>query len=92
MDYSITKSFTSDEQCSMFSSNQNMLEVSFEDWDSYINSNALKARLATLDPFDPTKPDNVAGYRSLFRTLGSHIIAGTSYGACLQLVREIMQK
>jgi len=94
MNYSITKSFTSDRQYSMFAFNQNMVEVSFDDWGSSINSAPLKNRMANVKPFDPSNPDPtvIASYQNLFRTLGSHIITGANYGARLQMVSLSMYR
>lgn len=85
--YSISKTFNSAYQYALFSFNQNLLQVGFEDWGDSINEDGIIARLKSIpDKFDPGNPDVVNSYRRLFKTMGSHIITGASYGGRFQLV------
>jgi hypothetical protein len=86
MNYSITKTFTSNNQFYMFAFNQTMLNVSFDDWGDSISSDTLKAHLPLTTPFNGEDPACVSTYRSFFGVFGSHIISGTTYGARLSLV------
>ncbi|RYP41090.1 hypothetical protein DL767_001251 [Monosporascus sp. MG133] len=85
--HSIAQSFNSSMQYSMFSFSHAMAHVGFDGWDSDINSDVLKQRLASIGSFCPSNPDPVivAAYANLFGNLGSHIITGLNFGARFQL-------
>ncbi|RYP14427.1 hypothetical protein DL765_006370 [Monosporascus sp. GIB2] len=85
--HSIAQSFNSSMQYSMFSFSHAMAHVGFDGWDSDINSDVLKQRLASIASFCPSNPDPVivAAYANLFGNLGSHIITGLNFGARFQL-------
>jgi len=87
--YSISKMFEASYSYALFSYNQSLLQVSFEDWGSKINQSAIKTRLNNIPKFNPQNDDVVGQYKRLFKTLGSHIITGANYGGRFQLVSEL---
>ncbi|KAL8671944.1 MAG: hypothetical protein Q9168_003570 [Polycauliona sp. 1 TL-2023] len=85
--YAIQKSLQKSYQYLMKAHNNVQVVVHFVDYSDAINEEMLKRQLDRIAPFDPTKPDadNIEQYRSLFATLGSHIITGVTYGDRFQL-------
>lgn len=84
--YAIQKTFQKQYQYAMFAFNQVLLEVGFDDYAKTVDEVLLLRRLRRMDPFDPRKPGVIQQYRSLFATIGTHIITGANYGGRLQLV------
>jgi hypothetical protein len=88
--YSISKTFNQAYQYALFSFNQNLLQVGFEDFGTAINDTGIVAHLKTLpDQFDPSSTDVVKKYRSFFKTIGTHVITGANYGGRFQLVSAV---
>lgn len=88
---SVSRSFTEETQYALFGFNQNLLQVSFQDYVGEFDVIGLLQRIKNVPKFDPNSPVPavVSQYQSLFRTIGSHIITGTSYGCRYQLVSVI---
>lgn len=84
--YAIRKTFQKSYQYALFNYGQQLLRVSFEDYAPLVNEPLLKMRMSRIEKFDPRKPAIIRQYRSLFSTLGSHIITAMNYGGRLQLV------
>ncbi|KAI4193184.1 MAG: hypothetical protein LQ350_008433 [Teloschistes chrysophthalmus] len=84
--YAIQKTFQKQYQYAMFAFNQVLLEVGFDDYAKTVDEVLLLRRLRRMDPFDPRKPGVIQQYRSLFATIGTHIITGANYGGRLQLL------
>ena len=84
--YAIRKAFQESYQYAMFSYNQLMLRVGFEEFGDQVNENFLRLRMSRIAKFNPRNPAVVEQYRSLFATIGSHIIVSVNYGGRLQLV------
>ncbi|KAL8677443.1 MAG: hypothetical protein Q9186_006129 [Xanthomendoza sp. 1 TL-2023] len=70
----------------MLAYNDVLINVKFDSFDEAINEPVLKQRIGRLGKWDDKNMDVVEDYRSLFRTLGSHVITGANYGSRLQLV------
>ncbi len=84
--YAVQKTFQKTFQYYMMVHNQMLVQAGFEDYGSAINEPMLKARLSRIPEFDPRSLSTVEQYKSLFATLGSHIITGVNYGGRFQLV------
>lgn len=84
--YATSKFFLKQYQYALFGFSQVMLRASFADYADMVNIPLLKQRLARIKPFDPSDYWNVQRYRSLFATIGSHVIFAADYGARMQLV------
>ena len=84
--YAIKKMFHSSYQYALFNYNETLLQIRFADIRSAINETVIKGRLEQLATFDSSKNDIVADYKKLFKTLGTHVITGASYGGRFQLV------
>ncbi|KAI4221759.1 MAG: hypothetical protein LQ349_007771 [Xanthoria aureola] len=65
--------------------NNVVVSVHFVDYDTAINEAMLRRRLDRIDEFEPQKQDTIEQYRSLFASIGSHIITGLNYGDRFQL-------
>lgn len=83
---SIKASFSNDYQYLFFSHYAESLQVKFGGWQSTINERALRGWVDRVGRWDPTNKDTVEDYRSVFETIGTHIITGATFGARLQLV------
>ncbi|KAL8898550.1 MAG: hypothetical protein Q9207_006640 [Kuettlingeria erythrocarpa] len=83
--YAVQKTFQKTFQYYMMVHNQMLVQAGFEDYGSAINEPMLKARLSRIPEFDPRSLSTVEQYKSLFATLGSHIITGVNYGGRFQL-------
>lgn len=83
--YAIRKTFQKAYQYSLFSFNQHMIIVKLEDYQKRVNEPLLKRRMSRIAPFNPRSAAIVRQYRSLFATLGSHIITSVDYGSRMQL-------
>ncbi|KAF2277724.1 uncharacterized protein EI97DRAFT_415284 [Westerdykella ornata] len=86
--YSISKMFQGFYSYALFSYNQNLIQASIDSWADNIHEDNLKKRLSTLPTWDPTNDDTVGRYKRFFRSFGTHIITGTSYGGRFQLVPQ----
>ncbi|KAI4253238.1 MAG: hypothetical protein L6R42_007665, partial [Xanthoria sp. 1 TBL-2021] len=83
--YALQKSLQRNYQYLMMVHNNIGVNVHFVDFDTAINEPLLRRRLDRIDPFNPNKPDIIEQYRTLFATIGSHIITGMNYGDRFQL-------
>ncbi|KAL8845789.1 MAG: hypothetical protein Q9221_009074 [Calogaya cf. arnoldii] len=83
--YALKKSFQRNYQYVMMVHNNIQVFVRFVEYDQAINVELLNRRLDLIDPFDSTNTDIVEQYRTLFGTIGSHIITGLDYGDRFQL-------
>lgn len=84
--YSTENDFSEDRQYAMFDYTQTMLQASLIDYGDNVNLDILRQEMKNVGPFDSSKVKSVQSYRDLFRTLGSHIVVGTTYGGRLTLV------
>ena len=85
--YAVKKSLQRNYQYLMIVHNNVVVNVHFVDYDTAINEAMLRRRLDRIAKFDPQNQDTIEQYRSLFATIGSHIITGLNYGDRFQLVR-----
>lgn len=85
--YAVKKSLQRNYQYLMMVHNNVAVNVHFVDYDTAINEAMLRRGLDRIDQFDPQNKDTIEQYRSLFATIGSHIITGLNYGDRFQLVR-----
>ncbi|KAL8709006.1 MAG: hypothetical protein Q9220_006215 [cf. Caloplaca sp. 1 TL-2023] len=83
--YAVRKTLQRSYQYLMMAHNNIDVNVHFIDYDTAINEAMLRRRLDRIERFDPTNADVVEQYRSLFATIGSHIITGMNYGGRFQL-------
>ncbi|KAI4168387.1 MAG: hypothetical protein LQ343_006472 [Gyalolechia ehrenbergii] len=83
--YAIGKTFREEYQYGLFSFNEVRIHVTMPDYSKNVNERILRERMARIEPFNPSDQDNIQQYKSLFETIGSHIIDAASYGARLQL-------
>ncbi|KAL8919688.1 MAG: hypothetical protein Q9208_006641 [Pyrenodesmia sp. 3 TL-2023] len=83
--YAVQKTFQKTFQYYMMVHNQMLVSAGFEDYGSAVDELMLKARLSRIPRFDPYTLSIVEQYKSLFATLGTHIITGVNYGGRFQL-------
>ncbi|KAL8939667.1 MAG: hypothetical protein Q9216_003243, partial [Gyalolechia sp. 2 TL-2023] len=83
--YAIAKTFREEYQYGLFSFNEVRIHVSMPEFGKYVDEQFLSARMKRIGPFNPGNQANIQQYKSLFETIGSHIINGANYGARLQL-------
>ncbi|KAI4229419.1 MAG: hypothetical protein L6R36_000873 [Xanthoria steineri] len=83
--YAVKKSLQRNYQYLMMVHNNVAVNVHFVDYDTAINEAMLRRGLDRIDQFDPQNKDTIEQYRSLFATIGSHIITGLNYGDRFQL-------
>lgn len=88
--YAIKKAFSKEYQYDLFNYNALLLDVKFDSYASHINEPYLRQQMSRIPPWNPRNPDTIDLYRSLFGTIGSHIITGVNYGGRLQLVRDLI--
>jgi len=84
--YAIKKAFSKSYQYDLFSYNALLLDVKVSNYGHYVDEKFLSRTMDRIPKWDPRKPDIIEQYRSLFSTIGSHIITGVDYGGRLQLV------
>lgn len=84
--YSIAKMFQASYSYALFSYNATAIHVSVEGWGDQINEDGLKRRLKNLPKWVGDVPDTIGKYRRFFRTEGTHVITGATYGSKFQLV------
>ncbi|KAI4186371.1 MAG: hypothetical protein L6R41_003527 [Letrouitia leprolyta] len=83
--YAIGKTFREEYQYYMFSFNEVRIHVEMQDYGKDVNEQFLLRRMSRIKPFDPRSQESIQAYKSLFATIGSHIITSATYGARLQL-------
>ncbi|KAL8808108.1 MAG: hypothetical protein Q9200_004411 [Gallowayella weberi] len=83
--YAVQKSFQKNRQYGMLAYNDVLINVKFDSIASAINEGLLRQRIDRIGKWNPNNLDLVEDYRTLFRTLGSHVITGANYGSRLQL-------
>ena len=88
--YAVKKTFQKNYQYGLFAYNQVLIHVELEDFAAAVDENLLLQRLSRIDKFDTQKTESIQQYRSLFSTIGTHIITGANYGGRLQLVSFIV--
>ena len=86
--YAINKAFQKSYQYAMFGYNQVMLRAAFSDYGDQVNEALLRQRMDRIAKFTPKDPTVIQQYRSLFASLGSHIIVAVNYGGRAQLVSD----
>ena len=84
--YAIKKAFSKDYQYDLFNYNALLLDVKMSNYGRYVDEKFLRRTMDRIPKWDPSKPDVIEQYRSLFSTIGSHIITGVNYGGRVQLV------
>lgn len=87
--YAIGKTFREEYQYYMFSFNEVRIHVEMQDYGKDVNEQFLLRRMSRIKPFDPRSQESIQAYKSLFATIGSHIITSATYGARLQLVSPL---
>jgi hypothetical protein len=84
--YSISKSFKESQSYAFLSYNQTMLQVSIEEWATYVdNSPVNRSGITALSAFDHADPAVVQQYKNFFSNYGSHTVVGCTYGGRFQL-------
>ncbi|CAL8582343.1 hypothetical protein XPA_008010 [Xanthoria parietina] len=83
--YAVKKSLQRNYQYLRMVHNNGVVNVHFVDYDTAINEAMLRRRLDRIDKFNPQNQDTIEQYRSLFASIGSHIITGLNYGDRFQL-------
>ncbi|KAK7688952.1 hypothetical protein QCA50_007643 [Cerrena zonata] len=78
--------FVEDHQYALFGHTRGQYLAQLGDFIEQVNEGAIKTKVAALPPFDSNIKESVSKWRELFRTMGSHIITGTTYGARFQLM------
>jgi hypothetical protein len=84
--YAVRKTFQHNYQYGLFAYNQVLIHVELEDFAAAVDENLLLHRLSRIDKFDSQKTEIIQQFKSLFSTIGTHIITGANYGGRLQLV------
>ncbi len=84
--YAIRKAFSKSYQYDLFNYNALLLDVKVSNYGHYVEEKFLSRTMDRIPKWDPRKPDVIEQYRSLFSTIGSHIITGVNYGGRIQLV------
>lgn len=90
VDYSVNSTFQKDRSYALFSYNQTVATCAFAQWGDSVDTATLASAILKLklQPFDSTNSDIIESYKTLFSTLGSHIVVGATYGGRLQMVTE----
>ncbi|KAL8951509.1 MAG: hypothetical protein Q9222_002512 [Ikaeria aurantiellina] len=83
--YAVRKTLQRSYQYLMMAQNNIDVNVHFIDYDTAINEPVLRRGLDRIERFNPDDADVVEQYRTLFATIGSHIITGINYGGRFQL-------
>jgi hypothetical protein len=85
--YKFTKAFLNSEQYAFFDFSITLYLADLRDYIELLNETLLNQRVQDLPfPFNPKKNDTVKKYQDFFKSIGSHVILGTTYGAGYQLV------
>ena len=88
--YAVRKTFQHNYQYGLFAYNEILIRVAFEDFIPAVDENLLLQRMSRIDKFDSQDTEIIRQYKSLFSTIGTHIITGANYGGRLQLVSSIV--
>jgi MAC/Perforin domain len=88
IDYSLKETFNAASSYAFLNYSQNMVQVTLEEYKDAISDAAIKTGMANIPPWDSTKQSVVDSYKSLFETLGTHVITGASYGGRFQMVSQ----
>lgn len=84
--YAIRKAFSKSYQYDLFNYNALLLDVKMSNYAHFVDEKFLSRTMDRIPKWNPSKPDVIEQYRSLFSTIGSHIITGVNYGGRIQLV------
>ena len=88
--YAVKKTFQKNYQYGLFAYNEILIHVELEDFAAAVDENLQLQRKRRIDKFDSQKTEIIQQYKSLFSTMGTHIITAANYGGRLQLVSLVL--
>ena len=86
IDVAIQRMFQDNRQYAMFSYNDRKLFANFGDYGNEVNEDLLYEKLSRAYPWEPTNIESIRRWRTVFSSLGTHVIIGVEYGSRLSLV------
>ena len=85
VDAGISRNFNKDYQYGFFDYIDHSHDCNLNDWESYVDWDYLKQRIAILPKWDQSTKDVITQYRNFFELHGTHIITTASFGSRLSL-------
>ncbi|KAF8317128.1 hypothetical protein DL93DRAFT_2165785 [Clavulina sp. PMI_390] len=79
--YSITKTFHTDTQYSLFDFQSLVYVAGLKDWILDIDEGAFISPIRRMGPWNPSNSTVVEAYRNFFNSYGSHVITSVQFGA-----------
>ncbi|KAL9051783.1 MAG: hypothetical protein Q9206_004569, partial [Seirophora lacunosa] len=83
--YAVSKTFQRNYQYFLFAHNHVRIHVELDNYQGAVDEELLLRRLRRMNRWDPRSQATIEQYRTLFRTIGTHIIVSADYGGRLQL-------